>query len=458
MNRFARWSTTLAALCLAALALAQADPAELAARQADPANPFWNPGPEQLAAWHVIDDVEDGATLTFWTMSLSPTFDPYLQQVVTNFEATYPGVDVTWQDVPWDGLQAKLRNGFTAGNPPDVANISPAWIAEFAGAGLLEDLDAAMAPYPELRDQYVDTAWTTGAYEGTSYQIPWYLGLSNFLGYNKALLEKHGYSVSDLPHTWTELRDFARDYKEKTGTYATSLNFGAGTEQYLLTYLLYNDIEIDPSSGPVNLATPEAIDALQVWVDLVQDNLVPLASLTDDHRQMIDRFSQGDTALVIIAPQLLRLVKDNNPDVYANLGVTQGITGSSGASGVDVQSLVIAKDTPYPNAALALAQFVTNAETQAEFGKWAGVYPSNLQSYADPYYQSSEGGQLPEIRPLAEAYVKHADNRLVTFPNDAEVQQAVVEATQAALLGQKSAEEALTWLTERINTITAGAQ
>ena len=440
-------------LLLFSSALAQADPDELAARQGDSENAFWNPVEENLTSWQVIDGVEEGAELTFWTLSLSPTFDEYIGQIIANFEATYPGVTVAWEDVPFDGLQAKLRNSFTAGNPPDVANISPAWIAEFADAGLLMNTDETIADYPELREKYVDTAWTTGALDGTSYQVPWYLAVSNFLGYNTAVLEECGISEDQLPTTWTELESFANMTLETCDTYATSLNFGPATEQYLLDYLVYNDAIERNDDGTISFREPQAAEALQVWVDLIQNDLIPRSSLTDDHRNMIDRFSEGETALVMIAPHLLRLVNENNPEVYEQLAVAPGITGSSGASRVDVQALVIAADTEYPNAALALATFITNAETQAEFSKWAGIFPSNLDSYEDPYFASDEGGQLPQIRPLAFDYVQNADNRSVTFRNDAEVQQAVTEATQLALLGQATPQEALDQLETRINEL-----
>ena len=443
----------LALLVLFTAVSAQADPDELAARQSDTENAFWNPSEENLSSWQVIDGVEEGAELTFWTLSLSPTFDEYIEQIIANFEATYPGVTVAWEDVPFEGLQAKLRNSFTAGNPPDVVNISPAWIAEFAEAGLLMDMDAAIADYPELREKYVDTAWTTGSVDGVSYQVPWYLGVANFVGYNTAVLEECGISEDQLPTTWTELESFAQMTLETCDTYATSLNFGPATEQYLLNYLAYNDAVEQNDDGTISFVEPQAAEALQVWVDLIQEDLIPRSSLTDDHRNMIDRFSEGETALVIIAPHLLRLVEENNPQVYEQLAVAQGITGSSGASSVDVQSLVVAADTEYPNAALALATFITNAQTQAEFSKWAGIFPSNLDSYEDPYFASSEGGQLPQIRPLAQEYVESADNRAVTLNNDAEVQQAVTEATQAALLGQSTPEEVLDGLETRINEL-----
>jgi len=422
-------------------------------------DPFWNPTPELIESWRVIDGVEEGAELTFWTMSLSPTFDEYIQKIVENFELTYPEVNVTWEDQPWDALQDKTRNAFAAGDPPDVINLSPAWIGEFAEAGLLMDMDEALAAYPEIREQYSDGAWTTQTYEGVSYQIPWYLGLSNFLGYNKALLEELGLTPEDLPTTWPELYEFSKLVRENSDYYATSLNFGSGIELNLLPYLLYDDVPVYNEDGTVGLNTPEAAEALQLWVNLVEEDLIPRESLTDDHRQMVDRFSQGETVIIRIAPHMLRLVEENNPEVYANVGVAPGIVGTSGANGVDVQSLVIPKDAEYPNAALALAVFVTNPEAQAAFSKEVGIFPSNLLSYEDPFFQTvEEGNPISSIRPLAYDYVVNAENRVVSFPNDAEVQQAIVDAQNAALLGEKTPQEALDDLVAQMNELIAAAE
>jgi len=423
-------------------------------------DPFWNPTPELLEQWRVIDGVEEGAEITFWTMSLSPTFDEYIQKIVENFQLTYPEVTVTWEDQPWDALQDKTRSAFTAGSPPDVINLSPAWVGEFAEAGLLTDMDAALGEaYPEIREQYSNGAWTTQTYEDVSYQIPWYLGLSNFLGYNKAILEELGITPEELPKTWQELYAFAEKVRAESDYYATSLNFGSGTELNMLNYLLYNEVPLYNEDGTVALNTPEAAAALQLWVDLLQNDLIPRESITDDHRKMVERFSQGETAIIIIAPHLLRLVEESNPEVYANMGVAPGITGSSGKNGVDVQSLVIPQATKFPNAALALAVFVTNPETQAAFGKEVGIFPSNLLSYEDSFFTTvEEGNPISSIRPLAHDYIVSAENLSVSFPNDAEVQQAIVDAQNAALLAEKTPQQALDDLVAKMNELIAAAQ
>jgi putative chitobiose transport system substrate-binding protein len=406
----------------------------------------------------VIDDVEEGAEITFWTMSLSPTFDEYISKIVENFELTYPEVNVIWEDQPWDSLQDKVRTSFAAGQPADVMNISPSWIGEFAEAGLLMDMDAALADYPELREQYSDGAWTTLTFGGVSYQIPWYLGLSNFLGYNKVLLEELGMTEADLPTTWPELYEFAQTVRENSDYYGISLNFGAGTELNLLPYLLYNDVPAYLEDGTVGLNTGTAAENLQLWVDLLQNDLIPRESLTDDHRAMVERFSQGETVLISIAPHMLRLVQEANADVFDQIGVAPGITGSSGANAMDVQSLVIPANAPYPNAALALALFVTNPETQAAFSKEVGIFPSNLLSYEDPFFQTTDENPVSVIRPLALDYVTNAENRTPTFPNDAEVQQVIIDAQNAALLGEKTPQQALDDMVAQMNELIAAAQ
>jgi putative chitobiose transport system substrate-binding protein len=421
-------------------------------------DPFWNPTDEQIAEWRVIDDVEEGAEITFWTMSLSPTFDEYISKIVENFELTYPEVNVIWEDQPWDSLQDKVRTSFAAGQPADVMNISPSWIGEFAEAGLLMDMDAALADYPELREQYSDGAWTTLTFGGVSYQIPWYLGLSNFLGYNKVLLEELGMTEADLPTTWPELYEFAQTVRENSDYYGISLNFGAGTELNLLPYLLYNDVPAYLEDGTVGLNTGTAAENLQLWVDLLQNDLIPRESLTDDHRAMVERFSQGETVLISIAPHMLRLVQEANADVFDQIGVAPGITGSSGANAMDVQSLVIPANAPYPNAALALALFVTNPETQAAFSKEVGIFPSNLLSYEDPFFQTTDENPVSVIRPLALDYVTNAENRTPTFPNDAEVQQVIIDAQNAALLGEKTPQQALDDMVAQMNELIAAAQ
>ncbi|MEM6597907.1 MAG: sugar ABC transporter substrate-binding protein, partial [Cyanobacteria bacterium P01_C01_bin.69] len=44
----------------------------------------------------------DGKTeVEFWTMQLSPKFDDYFAELITEFETENPDLAVNWVDVPW---------------------------------------------------------------------------------------------------------------------------------------------------------------------------------------------------------------------------------------------------------------------------------------------------------------------------------------------------------------------
>ena len=90
----------------------------------------------------VIKNVEQGATITFWTYYLSPTFDDYIKDTIARFQETYPGVTVNWEDHQAT-FQDDLNNAFAAGNAPDVINLSvgEGWVSDYASRGLLLPLD-----------------------------------------------------------------------------------------------------------------------------------------------------------------------------------------------------------------------------------------------------------------------------------------------------------------------------
>ena len=44
----------------------------------------------------------------FWTMQLQPKFTDYFDQLIADFEAANPEVDVVWVDVPWSDMQSKI--------------------------------------------------------------------------------------------------------------------------------------------------------------------------------------------------------------------------------------------------------------------------------------------------------------------------------------------------------------
>jgi putative chitobiose transport system substrate-binding protein len=202
---------------------------------------------------------------------------------------------------------------------------------------------------------------------------------------------------------------------------------------------------------------PAAAAILDQYKRLLDNDCVPRESLTDDVREMIDRFSEGEILLLQTGPQLFRLVEENNPDVFSSLFLDQQFTGAANIRSIGgVQMLIIPASTQYPNAALAFATFLTNPDVQTAFSQEVPIYSSNLVSYEDPFFTEGGPALTDQLRPLAGEYFQNAVNTsILDFPQLAEVEQIVLGEFQAALLGVKTSKQALDDMAARINAILA---
>ena len=142
----------------------------------------------------VITGIEPGATITFWTFFLSPTFDEYIKTTIERFKATYPGVTVKWEDHQGT-FKDDLNNAFAANIAPDVINlsVSEGWVSEYADKGLLLGLDSTV-PKP-VQDIYFPNLWKQQLIDGVNFQFPWYQGLNVEL-INKAIYGEGAASAS----------------------------------------------------------------------------------------------------------------------------------------------------------------------------------------------------------------------------------------------------------------------
>jgi putative chitobiose transport system substrate-binding protein len=423
---------------------------------------FWNPTQEDYDRWRVIDGVEEGATIRFWPWALTPDFEDYLNQVIANFEATYPGVTVVLEGQPAAGARDNIRNSFAAGNPADVINLSDGWVAEFAEAGVLVNMDEAVgAAYPDIREQYVDGAWQKVTFEGVTYHLPWYLAFSNVMAVNGLISEELGIDGAAIPDTWGEAYDFACDVRAQSegAYYAYSFPWGELAGLGVLNTFIGEGIAVynEDRSAVVFNEDPAAAAILDQYKRVLDEDCVPRESLTDDVREMIDRFSEGEILLLQTGPQLFRLVEENNPEVFESLFLDQQFVGAANIRSIGgVQTIVVPTASQFPNAALAFAVFLTNADTQTAFSREVPIYSSNLVSYEDPFFTEGGPSLTDQLRPLAGDYFATAVNTgILDFPQLAEVEQIVLGEFQAALLGVKTSQGALDDMAARINEILA---
>ncbi len=447
-------TTAVPSASTASQAPATEAPSASADASASASAPAESPAPSALApdpAEAVIQNVEANAEIGLWTFFLSPTFDQYIKDTITRFEATYPGVKVNWEDHQAT-FQEDLNNAFAAGNAPDVINLSvgEGWVSDYATKDLLLDLDANVPQ--EVKDIYFEGLWKSQNVDGKNYQFPWYQGISVEL-INKRLYEEGaGLSLADFPTSIDGLPAVCQTIKDKTGALC-DLRL---TVNDLLSQMVYEGgVKIlDDDASAFTFDSAEAVAWLQMYVDMVKAGTVDTAALTtQDDRVGLLIFSAGQAPFYQTGPNLIREVKSNNASLYDDLAVVPAPVGKSGVLGKGLMGMSVKADTEFPNASIALAQFFTNPRSMVEFSKQVAVYPSSAAAYDDPFFSSTPELIEDSARPIARDIVSKYADIVPTVPEKADVNAIVLDAIESALFADVPAQQALTDAVAKANAL-----
>jgi putative chitobiose transport system substrate-binding protein len=398
----------------------------------------------------VIPNVEQGAEITFWTFYLSPTFDQYIKDTIARFEATYPGVKVKWEDHQAT-FQDDLNNSFAAGNAPDVINlsVSEGWVSDYAGKGLLLNLDDAVPQ--TVKDIYFPGLWKEQLVDGKNYQFPWYQGLSVEL-INKRLFTAAGLDPAAFPKTIDGIPQLCQTLKDKANT-VCDIRL---TVNDLIAQMVYegNVKPISADGKTFTFDSPEAVAWLTMYRDMVKAGTVDNTALTTtDDRTGLLLFSAGQAPFYLTGPNLIREVKSNNETLYNDLAVAMAPLGKSNVTGKGLMSISVKKDTKFPNASIALAQYFTNPRAMVEFSKQVAIYPSSPKAFEDPFFSSPGSAIEDSARPLAKDIIATYADIVPTIPKKADVNQLVLKAVQDALFNNVDPQQALTDAVAKANAL-----
>jgi ABC-type glycerol-3-phosphate transport system substrate-binding protein len=410
----------------------------------------------------VIDGVESGAQIGFWTFFLSPTFDEYIKTTITRFEETYPGVTVNWEDHQAT-FQEDLDNAFAAGSAPDVINlsVSEGWVSDYASRDLLLPLDDVPQ---EIKDVYFEGLWNQQLVDGVNFQFPWYQGISVALintqiytgnpvaGSDPPAFEGGaGLKVEDFPKTVDGLPALCQTIKDATGKLCDIRL----TVTDLLAQMVYEgDVDIINDGGTAfTFDSPAAVEWLQMYVDMVEAGTVDRTALLGDDRVGLDLFTSGEAPFYITGPNLIREVRSNNPALYGYLNAVPAPVGKSGVAGKGLMSISVKADTQYPNASKALAQFFTNPRSMLEFAKIVSVYPSTPAAYDDPFFAAAPVAIEDSAKPIARDMVSKLADIVPTVPKKADVNEIVKQAVEAALFNGTDPQAALSDAVQKANAL-----
>lgn len=376
----------------------------------------------------------------FWTMQLQPEFTDYFNQLIEQFEAENPGIQVRWVDVPWADMQSKILTAVSAGTAPDVVNLNPDFASQLASKNAWLPLDDRISPTE--KDVYLSKIWQASTLDGDSFGLPWYLTTRIAL-YNQDIFADAG--IAAPPQTYGELAEVARQIKESTGKYAFFISFVPEDAADVLQSFVQMGVPLVDESGNAAFNTPAGRAVFQYWTDLYQQELLPREALTQGHRRAVELYQAGETAILAAGAEFLTTIEKNAPDIAKATASAPQITGDTGKKNVAVMNLVIPRATDAPEAALNFALYVTNDANQLAFAKAANVLPSTAEALADAYFTepATDAAPVTVARAVSASQMADAEVLVPAMEDIKTLQKAIYTNLQAAMLGQKTVDVAI---------------
>ncbi len=395
-------------------------------------------------------------TIQYWHINTEAFGLPAVRELIAEFQKRNPTIRVEERYHPnaYTGLLQNLQAALAAGNPPDVAQIGYLYINYVAENFPFVPLADLQRRFGGDLSRFPANVMALGQVGGVQVGMPY--SLSNIVAYyNADLFRKAGLDPDRPPQTWAEWRTVARQIKARTGKpiYIQLLDDNWSLEALIASnggnLLACRNGQVVPA-----FAGPEAVEALQLWADLVKEGLALNALWTQGEQA----FLAGEVAafMTTIAKRAgLEEASKGKFELRATRFPRFGTKPTRLPAGGNVL-VVFSKDPDKQEAAWRFIRFLTSPEGFTLWTKGTGYVPLLGEIADDPRYlkgfiaqhpiQRVGIEQLPNVRPWTS----------FPGPNGLAASQALFKATQRALSGQASAKTALSEAAQEVARLLQG--
>ena len=367
-----------------------------------------------------------------------------LEEMVARFNREHPGIQVeaTFQG-KYSEIAEKIWTAIQAGAvpPPDVAQIGGAPLFGETGA-LVPITEFTDGPNGIDRTKIYDAFWAYNTADGQIWSMPFNNSMP-VLYYNKDLFKEAGLDPAKPPQTWDELVEAAKALtKDADGDGSIDqwgFNTTSSTHWYLSAMILQNGGRIINEDGTrVLYDSPEAVEALQFWGDLVNKyKVMPPAQ----HKGAKSDFLAGKLGMLMASSASLFGILEEAP---FEVGVAMLPAKKARVAPIGGASLVIFKgEESKMNAAWEFVKWLTSPENSNYWAMNTGyipIYKGALQSPQMQEFLKENPLYKTVVEQLEYSYGIPVFSELGT--SDTELRKAVEKVELGAATPQEALAEA----------------
>ena len=364
----------------------------------------------------------------------------------TNYEEE-SGNTVSWVGWTWADTAQQLLIRLQGGEQLDIAQTDISIFNTIAKTGTLADLNDIFGK-EWLEETFPSSALEVGRIDGKQLALPWSMA-SITMVYNPEILKRAGWDT--VPETIEEFEKCLADIKalgEDIVPYGVSTKDATAAGD-LMPWLWTFGSSIFNEDGTVNLGE-EAVETVKWYQKLLEKGYIKMDVGRGDARQL---FAQGkmafyDDAVVAKGQAVNNGVKPE--DVVKVCSAMKRPVKESGdeSSTMWGHMLVIFSSSNHKEAAGEFAKSLVSDDIALEYFEKNGMPPVTKSAaeldevkndaYLKGFMESTASAKLEETARLS---------------NASEIKSIMTEELQAALLGQKTAEDAVASMKTRISSL-----
>ncbi len=366
--------------------------------------------------------------------------------VIDKWNSAHPDQKVSLLELPTSAdaqRSAFVTNLQAKSDRYDVLGIDVVWTAEFAKSKWLLELDKSQFPL----DQMLKPAVDTGMFDGKMWAIP-YDTNGGLLFYRKDLLDKAG---KQPPKTFNELEaDCSIAKQAGIDCYAGQFKKYEGLTVNFAEAVQAAGGEIMTDNGTkVALGAP-AVQGLSFLANGFKNGDIPKPAITYQEEESRTAFMSGKLMFLRNWPYVYGLASKSDPanKVKGKFGVAPlpGFSGA-GSSSLGGLNLAVSAFSKKQKTAVEFAKFATNEANAKEMVSLTG----NAPAWTSLYNDADLVKKFPHL-PILLQGLQAAKPRPIT-PYYQEVTTAVQDDAYAALQGQKTPDQAVQDMTNKLNEI-----
>lgn len=377
------------------------------------------------------------------------SFDPATELNGKHF-TELTGVEIEWVGTPDEQMMPKLQPLFMAkSDEVDIVPLDATNYRTFVDNGWLLDVS-------EMWDTEAMDLYQAGAkglvIDGKHFSVPQVARVTDMMYYRPSMLKAAGYSAP--PKTLDELLNMSKKLtKDLDGNgsidqwgYAFRASGVLDGAEIIKSIALLHGVNPDEYNGKVNYNNPETVKAVQFLVDLRNKHkVVPPGVTSYQHGEVADLFLSGNVAIVIDPTYLYgRAIESNIKNDFAVAVPPAATVGGKVTVIQNWNGWAISKFSKNKTAAKVFLDLYRSYQAQVNEFVLENNEVMLLAAYDDP--GAKELGYAAVLAEMANTVVD-------VYQGQGEVYKTVIAEFQNALIGRKTAQQAMDDAQKQIDKI-----